>query len=146
VGDEMIVKLASTQIKDHWESIKFSAVKADMVQEKDVPDYSLNLLLDLLNAKAQCIMSIEDGKILRILIISFMYDVISKKKSMVFRTMYSFTLGTEESWVRESTAVYQYAKKMNCTEICMTTMNPRIVQLAERYGMSEISKNYSVNI
>lgn len=140
----MIVKLLPTQIKDHWESIKFSAVKADLVKDKDVPEYSVNLLLDLLNDKAQCIMSVEDGKIQRILIVSFMYDIVRKTKSMVFRTMYSFTLASPEQWVEESTAVYQYAKKMNCNEICMTTANHRIEQLAESYGMGVRSKNYSI--
>jgi len=139
----MIIKVPLNQIKEYWEVIKYSAIQADAVADEHVGLYSLDLLYDLLNEKAQCLISFEDNrKINRVLIISFLVDEIRNKKTMFFRTLYSFHRGSSEQWQSESLNIYAYAKKLNCHDIQMTTSNPEIIQLAKRYGFSSESNNY----
>ena len=58
----MIIKVPLNQIKEYWEVIKYSAIQADAVADEHVGLYSLDLLYDLLNEKAQCLISFEDNR------------------------------------------------------------------------------------
>lgn len=143
----MLIKLQPTQIQHYWESIKFSAIKADMIEEKDILPYSVQLLLDLLNGNVQCIMAInEKNEIKQILLIEFIYNEIYKKKYMVFKTLYSFTHNTDQDWVESADKVYRYAKKEKCNAILMTSANPLAIKVAEICNMKEQSKNYILNL
>jgi len=144
----MIIKVPINQINEYWEVIKYAATKADMVKTEDVAAYNLELLFNLLNNKAQCLISFEsfDRKINRVLIISFLQNKINGNKTMFFRTLYGFNTGSAEQWQKESMKIYQYAKQQGCQNIEMSTMNPAIIKLAEEYGFNEMSKNYQITL
>ena len=141
----MIIKLTSLDIPKHWEVIKYSAVKADMVKEENISAYSINLLFDLLNEKAICLISLNEERVIqRVLIISFFYNEVQKQKGMFFRTLFSFSSGSALAWSEESQQIYNFAIKEECKIIKVTTGNPAINDLAQKYGFIEESKNYTI--
>lgn len=143
----MLLRIRPIQVKDYWEQIKFAAVKADMVSEGDMLEYCTNLLLDLLNDKVQCIISVgDDRKVNRILLITVMYNEVRKIKIFVLKCLYSFKPSDLNGWLEEFEMVKKYAKKMDCQCIDMTTPSPVVSKLAERVGLERVSSRYSISI
>lgn len=144
----MILRLLPTQIKTYWETIKFAAVSADLVPEKHIGNYCINLLFDLLDEKALCFISFnkEERKIKRILIVSFFIDEVTQEKIMLFRVLYSFQHGSEDEWLEESAKIYDFAKHEKCSAIAAHTKNKAIVELAIKYGFTEDGRNYRIAI
>ena len=143
----MIIKMPIIQIENYWEVIKFAATQADAVEEKNISNYCINLLYEILNETALVLLSFDkDKKIHRLLIINFIINKESNKKGMFFKCLYGFESGTDESWLEDSQKIYDFAKKENCEFITMTTVNPQIEKLALTYGFQLVSKNYQIQL
>ena len=142
----MIIKIPTIQIEKFWEVIKFASIKADGIKEENISSYSINLLYDLLNEKSLCLISFnKEMAVQRILIVSFVFSKETNAKGMFFNILYGFETGTAEEWAEESQQIYNFAKKENCSFISMTTNNPQVKILAERYGFGIVSENYQIN-
>lgn len=143
----MIIRLRPTQINPYWEIIKFAAITSNNVEEKNISKFSINLLLDLLNNKVHCLVSVNDErKIDKILLVSFMYNEIMDEKYMKFQAFYAFITTPPEEWKVYGSKILEYAKKEKCNSIYMTTKSPKIIELVERFGLTESSKNYSIDL
>ncbi len=143
----MLIKLLPNQIPKNWELIKYAAVTADEVEEKDIGAYSIDLLFRLLNSKALCILSVsKERKVQRVLIVSFEYNTVTRTKSLFFNTLYGILPVEKAEWLEETAQICDFAKKEGCAKILHTTKNSVIMDYAEKYGFSECSKNYSIEI
>jgi len=143
----MVIKLQPVQIPPYWESIKLAAIKANEVRDENVQEYSIRLLLNLLNSNLQCLVSVDhDKNIQKITIIGIYYDEILKEKFMSIESIYGFQKMAHEEWLKESKILYRYAQDEKCTSVRMCTNNSIIVELANRYGMAEVSRNYTINL
>lgn len=141
----MLIRLQSVQIPNYWEQIKFSACKADQVKDEDISEYSVKLLLDLLNDKVQCVISNgKDRKIHRIYIIAIIMDSVTNDRTLVLKTVYGFVKSGPGTWKYETDQILEYARKMECKKISLTTYNNAVVKLANMYGMEETSKNFTM--
>jgi len=143
----MVIKLLATQIPKYWEVIKFASVKADLIADKDIQSYSIQLLFDLLNEKITCVLVLNDKReVIRILLMAFVFDKITKERKLSFKLGYSFVHATPDQWLEETTQVYTFAKKENCSSIIMATGNPVLKNLAKQYGFTEASINYVIKL
>jgi hypothetical protein len=143
----MLYKLQNVQIPKYWEIIKFAAVNADEIKYADVPDYCVRLLLDLLNTKVECILSLDkDKNIQRVLLVSMIEDEVTKDKKLMLRNIYSFVKSPPNVWKEETGVVFEWAKKTGCTKVFLTTANRAVAGLANLYGMSEASKNFNIDL
>lgn len=142
----MIVKLTARQIPYYWNIIKFSAIKGDGVQEKDIYEYSKYLLVNLLNGKFQCFIASNEEKITKLLITAITYDDILNEKIFILKTLYSFEVDNIESWIEDGRKVYEYAKELECDEIRFTTRNKRIMEITEAQGFALDSYNYTMKL
>lgn len=143
----MLIKLLPTQIEPYWELIKYAGIQADGVKEGAIPEYCIDLLLGLLNGRIECILSVDkESRVQRILLISFYFDIVNQKKQMIFRAAFAFVRCPADVWDEEARIIFQYAKKRGCEMAFFTTSNKMIEKLAERYGMQECSKSYSIHL
>jgi len=143
----MIIKLQPVQIPPYWESIKLAAITANEIRDENTQEYSIKLLLNLLNSNLQCLVSIDEGRnIQKITLIGIYYDDILKEKFMVIEGIYGFQKMAPEEWLKESKILYRYAQDEKCTSVRMCTNNSIVVELANRYGMAEVSRNYTVDL
>lgn len=142
----MIIKLLSSQVKDYWEIIKYSAIKADEIEDVHISAYSLELLFDLLNEKTACFISFnpKTKEIQRILLVSFYHNEVRNEKIMWFKTLYSFVRGTEKDWAQESAKIYDFALAEGCSSIQTQTKNKDVIALAKQYGFTEDTRNYKL--
>jgi len=143
----MIIRLLSTQIPQAWELIKFACVKADEVNNGDMPHYFNELLHALLSDKAQCFVKLDDErKILALLITRIMIDKITGRKSLLIQALYSWKSVDDKEWQDGFNFVKEFAKHEQCKRISFESRNPRVWQLTETLGFRENLRRFTLNM
>lgn len=142
----MLVLLQCIQIPLYWDIIKFAAIKANLVESSNIGNYSINLLAKLLSGKSQCLLSIRSGRITKVTIIEIFYDEILDSNFMTIDSIYGFSKQSLEVWKKESEQLYAYAKDRKCKSVKATTNNPLVIDLANKHGMIEESRNYIIKL
>ena len=142
----MIIRLTAAQCAAplHWELIKFGAIKAEAVHEKDLPDYLLELLHDLLSNNAQCYFRLdpETREVLGLGVTKFLFDRITKRKTLLIRSVYSFKRISRSVWDEARDLVYDMAQEEGCEEVAFSTANERLGELAAEYGYRKQYSTY----
>ena len=142
-----IIQVLPTQIPAIWEQIKFSAIKADEINMKDLQPYLNNLLHELLNGKAQCFIRLDDNRnLLALLVTNLSYDKITSETFLYLKCIYSFQLADDETWARDMRFVVRFAKKEGCSYISFDSRHQRIYEINERLGFKEVSRKYRLGI
>ena len=143
----MVLKLLPDQIVKTWEVIKFSATSADEVDTKYLPDYLNELLNALLNEKAQCWIRLDENRMLNwIAITRLMIDKITGEKYCNIQCQYSFKKAEDVDWAITFMTVKKYAEKEKCSYMSGDTRNKRLMEIVERFGCIEHTRNFRINI
>lgn len=143
----MLISIPTIQIPTYWEMIKFAAVKAAKIEEKDISSYSLGLLYSIMKEDIQCLLSYgDDQKINRMLLIYFEQDILLEAKILWIHTLYSFVPADDQAFNNDAKILFDYCQKKECSYIKMTTSNKRVMQVASAFNFTEVSKNYSLKL
>jgi hypothetical protein len=143
----MIIKLISTQIPQFWNIIKYGAVRADGVQKDNNEFYLNELLLDLLNDKAQCFIRLSPERIVRaVMVTRISYDKLTGKKYLFFQNLFSFSLVSDSEWQSDFIYMCKYAKQAECERVSFESSNNRIIELTTRLGCQESFRTLSFDL
>ena len=125
----MLIMLQANQIPAYWEKIRIAGIKSDLV-EKDFEDaYCINLLYDLLSGKKTCFVHIIDNILQFVIMISFQYDAISDRKTLMFDNLYGFYPQSDDVWKKCLMDLIAVGKKENCYNILGKSINDRIREI-----------------
>jgi hypothetical protein len=143
----MIIKLLPEQVPLFWDAIKFAAVQADEIDNKDLQPYLNELLHSLLGEKAQCFAGLDDKRTLvGILITRLGIDKITGDKYLLVQAVYTWKMLSDQVW-KDAYELFQlFAKKEECKYITFNSRNPAIWNKAEKLGFVEKTRTYSLKI
>ncbi len=134
----MLIKLLPNQIPMLWNQIKFAAVNADRINEKDRESYLVRLLYSLLGNKAQCFIRLDESRILQAVIITrLMVDEMTGDNSLLVQCLYSFQGVPDSAWSDDLDAIKIFALKNRCKKIISYSNNKRVFDLANQLGFEE---------
>lgn len=134
----MVIRLTPTQVPQHWDVIKYAAVHAERIREKDRPMYLTRLLHALLSGTAQCFFRInEDRELLAVEITRIMVDEITGEKSLFLNCLFSFKAVSEEQWKSDMEVIKDFAKVEDCKKITTYSTHPRVFEIVDSLGFEE---------
>jgi hypothetical protein len=140
----MAIRILPNQIPMLWDTIKFIAVKVGIVGEEL---YFNQLLIDLLNDKAQCFVRLDHNRHLQALAITkFVQDTVTTEKSLVVSGLYSFDPASNDQWKLDMNDIVKFARANGCKIVSLTSANNRIFELVSLFGFSEKSRNFTLEI
>ena len=143
----MLIKILPDQVVQLWETIKYAAVKADEIDEKDYPKYLNELLHALLNEKAQCFVRINDKReIVTIGITRIMRNGVTGEKYLQIQSGFGFQKAEDYLWKQDWETMKDFAKKENCSYVGVMSRNPRVLNLGKLIGMTETYRIFSVKL
>lgn len=143
----MFIRITALQIPSFWDAIKFAAVNAERVAESDRQRYLNNLLVDLLNDKAQCFIRFSDQKeLLAVVITKIKGDELTGEASLLIQCLYSFKGVGPEEWANDLEIVKRFAKTKNCKSIVTYSGVPRVYEILESLGFSEQFRRFSLEV
>ena len=133
----MTIKLLSLQIPIFWQSIKYAATKADGVRHSSLQEYLNELLLALLNDKAQCFVRLDEEKKLQaIMITRVKVDKITDRKYLFIQCLFSFVKVNDNVWGEDFKFLQQFAIKEKCNTIIFESNNEHIKELAKKHDFN----------
>lgn len=143
----MTIKVVPNKIPVIWEAVKYAAVKADSVREKDIPAYLNNLLRALLSSKAQCFVRLdEDKKLIRMCITRIGVDEVTGEKSLALSTTFGFKPSEPNAWVEDIDFVKSFARKNNCSRLLVCSNNKRIFEIMNELGFEESFRHFVLEV
>lgn len=142
-----MIKLISTQIPTFWEVIKYAAVRVSRVSQENLKPYLNELLLALLNDKAQCFIKLDDERMLNWLLISrIVVNKTTGEKYLYGQCIYSFKAQDVSAWEKMSSFLEKFARSESCSYISIDSSNDRVIQIAESVGYKEQYKNLTLRL
>jgi len=143
----MIIKILASQVPTFWEAVKFAAIQADEVDEKNRQAYLNDLLHALLSDKAQCFVELDDSRMLSALIVTRMSaDKVTEQKYMNVQTLYAWKVMKNETWQAGMDVIEQFAKKEGCKYISFMSRNPAVWRRVAIMGFTERTRIYSKEV
>ena len=135
----MIIKILPLQIPQFWEAIKStirSVVPASTSQ--DIQVLYVEALHALLNDKAQCFVCLDNNRILKGMILTRIgVDKVVGCTYIQFELAYAWDKLTNEDWQETYELVMLFCKKADCKYMLIKSINPRILEMAARYGFTK---------
>jgi hypothetical protein len=143
----MFVRLLPNQIPSFWEAIKYAAVKADAIRDKDIPRYLNQLLYALLSDKAQCFIRLSDDRKLQVVVITrLIADQVTGDKSLFINCIYGFQSSDIDTWRDNFSTVVSYAKQRECKMIIAWSANERVWEICDNLGFEERLRSFIVDL
>jgi hypothetical protein len=126
----MAIRLLPIQIPQLWDAIKFASVNVDRIPEKDQPLYLRNLLIALLNDKAQCFIHQNGNRqLVAIAITRINQDIVTGEKALLVSCLYSFGGISLDEWTKHMELVKQFARNSGCKKISFYSNNERVYEM-----------------
>lgn len=139
--------LLPDQIPLFWEAIKYAYVKSGDYKEEHIPTLLHVLLVNLLGGTSVAGAVLDkDRHLVSIVILSVVEETVTKDKSLVVEALYSYKSANEEDWAVKATRLITYAKNEGCKRIKGNTGNKKLHEIISKYGVTEISRCYSLEI
>jgi hypothetical protein len=144
---DLIYRLLPVQIPYFWEAIKFACVEADSVREENRASYFNKLLHALLNSKAQCFIIMDDNRVLNaVMITKLITNVNTDQKELFIQCLYSLKMMDNSSMQSYFNFIRQFAEHEDCKAIIFSSANPRVWQLAEAVGFTELDRSFALRL
>jgi len=141
----MPVRILPVQIPKLWEVIKFACVQADEINREDMPSYFNKLLHALLSDKAQCFLSLNDDRTVRVVLITqITIDKTTNEKYLFLQCLYSFQKVQDEVWGKDWHFIMDFAKKEQCSYISFNSRNERIWEITKLLGFKEKYRRFDL--
>lgn len=143
----MAVRVLPHRIPIIWEAIKFAAVEADGIREKDIPVYLTNLLHSLLSDRAQCFVNIDDeGKLESLAITRILVDEVTGEKSLAVNALYGFIKVSMDKWQAGIDLIRDYAKKNGCKKVLACSNNAKVFEIVENIGFKDYFRHFVMEV
>jgi hypothetical protein len=143
----MIHKIVPSQIPQFWDTIKFAALNADNIAEKDRELYLNNLLAFLLCDKAQCFVRSNEVRELQALFITrIIKDEITGEKALYISSLYSFRSVPDLQWESDIRTVEKFAQANNCKKVVAVSNNQRVFEIANKLGFIERYRSFALEV
>jgi len=134
----MLVRLLPEQVPKLWDAIKYASSRANSFGKDELSYYFNNLLLALLNGKAQCFVRVDDDRVLNALMVTrIIADIITGRKALFIESLYSFKRAPDEEWESDAEIVRRFAKDQGCLSVTTYTSNRRVWEILEVIGLEE---------
>ncbi len=139
----MVIRLLPDQIPMFWETIKFAVTRSNVIQEQLIEGYFIELLHSLLNSTSQCFVCLnEDRQLQGLLVSDLTKNKITGIKTLVLRALYSWSLLSNEEWQIVVNLLKEFTRVVGAKYVTFTSSNPRIWDLALRFGCREQPKAF----
>ena len=135
----MIIKILAIQIPQFWEAIKFT-IRAVLPSSslQDMQVLYVEALHTLLNDKAQCFACLDESRRLKGMILTRLgVDKVLGCSFIQFELAYAWDKLTDEDWKEAYNHVMLFCKKTDCKYMVVKSINPRILEMATRYGFKK---------
>lgn len=143
----MFIRITALQIPSFWDAIKFASVNAERISEGDRQRYLNNLLIDLLNDKAQCFIRFSDQKeLLAVVITKLKGDELTGEMSLLIQCLYSFKGVAPDEWANDLEIVKEFAKTKKCSSIITYSGVPRVFDILNGLGFREQFRRFSMEV
>lgn len=143
----MIIKLLPQQVPVFWDAIKLGTTQADEVDSKDLQSYLNEMLHALLSDKAQCFVALDEGRILKgLLITRLMADKTTERKFLLLQALYVWNKLETADWSEAYNLVSQFASKEHCESLSFNSRNPAAWKRMEQYGFKEKTRTLEIKI
>ena len=139
--------LLPNQIPMFWEAIKYAYVRSGDYKEEYVPTLLRILLVNLLSGiSVAAIVLDKERHLVSIAVLSIVEEAVTKDKSMIVEALYSYKSSNEEDWATKAMRAVEYAKLEGCKRIKGNTGNQKLHEIIKKFGVTEISRCYSLEI
>lgn len=138
-----IIRVPPEQIPTIWDTIKLAVVSAQEVDPQQIPSVLTNLLHGLLNETTQCVVVLDDQRVItQIAITQIVPDSIVGERQLWVRAAYSFRLIREEDYQLFWDGIVAIARQQKCADIFCQSRNPRLWKMFEQVGMKEDRRQF----
>ena len=143
----MLVQLVPGQIPIFWEAIKYAAVKADGIRDKDIPTYLNQLLYSLLSNKAQCFVRLDDERKLQSIVVTrILIDQVTGSKSLNISNLYGFQSSDMDTWKDTLDILMTFAKQRKCSIVTAWSANARVWEICDNLGFEERLRSFVIDL
>jgi hypothetical protein len=143
----MRVIITASEIPKFWEAIKYAVANSDMISGEDVGSMSNHILYLLLSGKASCMVRISDDRMLQaVFILQILEDLISGKRTLFIRNLYSFSKVDDQIWAKDLDEVVRYAKSVGCKTITCMSNNEKVFRICEALNFNERFRSFVMEV
>lgn len=145
----MLVKLLPAQISACWPVIKESVRRSVPPMTGDSPNQMNNILRSLQSDNLSCWAIIdEEGKVLAVVITTFLYDECSETKNLLIYSMATFIRGKldDSFWLDGMRTLGFYAKRNGCRGIIAYSKSNQVLHFMESLGGITDTRLITVNL
>jgi hypothetical protein len=143
----MILKILASQVPTFWEAIKFAALSADEVEEKNRQAYLNEILHSLLSDKAQCFVFLDDDRVLiGLMVTRVQVDKITDEKALLLQALYVWKRPDTQVWIDGFNYVKQFALSQECKSFSFSSRNPALWARAAEFGAIEKTRTFTLQL
>ena len=140
----MIIQLSPEDIAKHWELIKYGTLQ--VATGFNPAAYSTNLLKNLLLGKCQCWFSMDQGRKIKMLVITRINNDEGDTKHLFIGPVYGFSRSYDNEWKEALNSLVKFSEGMGLNSLIVATMNPRVVQLCNLLNFKKTYDVYEYNL
>ena len=140
----MIIHLSKDNIVQYWDLIKFGALKVNQTEQPE--EFSRNLLINLLSEKTQCWLAISEDRKIKAMSLTRIFRDVGDAPHLFVETVFGFeptTVEEKHDWLE---SLKTFAKNIGCKSVTTLTSNDLASNAAEKSGLKQTHKVYSVQI
>lgn len=137
----MIIRLSTENIVEHWEAIKYAAVKVSVTNEKHTSKYCTQLLKNLLIGKAQAWFCMEERR-LKTVIITRMQTDIAGLPHLLVDVAYGYKPSAESDKEEFIEKMLLFARNIGCLSVIALSSNPMAINAMKKMGMKKAFEAY----
>lgn len=131
----MIIKILPMQVPQFWEAIKSTIKAVAVVSPQELQSIYIEALHSLLSDKAQCFVCLDKDRRLKGMILTKIgVDRPLNCTYIQFELAFAWDKLTDADYKECYDIVMLFCKKNNCKYMVIKSMNPRILEIASRYG------------
>jgi hypothetical protein len=143
----MLIKLLPDQIPQFWEAIKYAAVKAEGVEEENIPYYVNNLLYMLLSNKATCLVKLNnERKFIGLTIVQVVNDEARNGLTMFQRVVYAYESSSLDDWKDTIKEFKKFAISLGCKYWSGWASNEQMAKICELAGGKRQATQYVIKL
>jgi hypothetical protein len=131
----MIIELLASQVPAYWPQIRMAGIKSDGITENLQATYANELLVDLLCGKKTCVLSVDDQRQTKLLVImSVMYNALLQKKMIQVHNAFGLQKHAEQDRFVLLEDFKELCKKYDCVGIVTNASHEYIKLALEQTG------------
>lgn len=138
-----VLRVQPMRIPQLWDAIKFVAINADGVPEKERKSYLSNLLIGLLNGKIQCFVRMDDNRMLMAMALTKIIAESDGTKSLFIISLYSFQKVADEQWISDMAMLEDFGRQSGCKRVLTNSVGERAFYLDQTVGFTELYRCFA---